>query len=389
MKPIYLDYAATTPVDPRVIQKMNECLSIDGYFGNSASRSHAFGWQAEEQVDIARHQVADSIKADSREIIWTSGATESNNLAIKGCAQVAKKGHIITSAFEHKSVLDVCSFLESQGILVTYLKPSKQGYITSEQVEEAIQKETFLISLMMANNELGSIQPIEAIAEIAKKHHILFHVDAVQAMGKVKIDLKTVPIDFMSFSAHKVYGPKGMGALYVRLNQQSDLLAQIHGGGHERHLRSGTLATHQIAGMGMAFEIADHEFLKHNEQLMKRKKELLSGLLNMPGIILNGPSRFDHQSPQKTLPTTINIQFLGIDSDLLMTAFKDIALSSGSACTSMKVEPSYVLTSIGLSDQAAYSSLRLSWGRFSTQKEIERAIKTIKKGFLRLKQLAL
>ncbi len=402
-QPIYLDYAATTPVDPAVVKAMMECLGAEGHFGNPASRSHRFGWQAEELVDIARNQVADLIGADPREIIWTSGATESDNLAIKGVAEANGKGHIITSAFEHKAVLDCCAYLETKGFQVTYLMPNSNGVISAEQVESAIQKDasldsaldagvdtgldTILITIMMVNNELGSIQPIAEIGEVANKNNILFHVDAAQAAGKIPIDLNTLKVDFMSFSAHKIYGPKGMGVLYARINQQPNITAQIHGGGHERGLRSGTLATHQIVGIGLAFEIARKELQANEQQVFECKQLFMQGVCNTKGISVNGGFE-GHKTTEKMVAGIINLQFEGVDSEMLIMAFKDLAISSGSACTSASVEPSYVLKTLGLSDSASHSSLRFSFGRFTTMDEVKIAIEVVKNGYQRLKELS-
>ncbi|PCI67847.1 MAG: IscS subfamily cysteine desulfurase [Gammaproteobacteria bacterium] len=386
-QPIYLDYAATTPADPAVVKAMMECLGAEGHFGNPASRSHRFGWQAEELVDIARNQVADLIGADPREIIWTSGATESDNLAIKGIAEANGKGHIITSAFEHKAVLDCCVYLENKGFQVTYLKPSANGFISAQQVESAIQNDTILITIMMVNNELGSIQPIAEIGEVASKNNILFHVDAAQAAGKIPIDLNTLKVDFMSFSAHKIYAPKGMGVLYARINQQPNITAQIHGGGHERGLRSGTLATHQIVGMGLAFEIARKELQANDQHVFECKQLFMQGVCDIKGISVNAGIE-GHKTTEKMVAGIINLQFEGVDSEMLIMAFKDLAISSGSACTSASVEPSYVLKTLGLSDLASHSSLRFSFGRFTTMDEVKTAIEVVKNGYQRLKELS-
>ncbi len=390
-QPIYLDYAATTPVDPIVANAMMDCLTLDGQFGNPASRSHRFGWQAEELVDIARNQVADLIGADPREVIWTSGATESDNLAIKGIAEANGKGHIITSAFEHKAILDCCAYLETKGFQVTYLMPNFNGVISAEQVESAIQKntklDTILITIMMVNNEIGSIQPIAEIGEIANRNNILFHVDAAQAAGKIPIDLKTLKVDFMSFSAHKIYAPKGIGVLYARINQQPNIEAQIHGGGHERGLRSGTLATHQIVGMGLAFEIARKELQANEQHVFECKQLFMEGILGVKGISVNAGIE-GHKTTEKMVSGIINLQFEGIDSEMLIMAFKDLAISSGSACTSASVEPSYVLKTLGLSNSASHSSLRFSFGRFTTLDEVKSAIKVVKNGYQRLKEMS-
>ncbi len=379
-KVIYLDYAATTPVDPKVAEKMMQCLTIDGVFANPASRSHRLGWQAEEVVDIARNQVADCVGADVREIIWTSGATESNNLAIKGIAEKQKQGHIITSAIEHKAVIDTCKKLETQGFNVTYLTPEQSGLVSPESVEQAITDETILISIMQVNNEIGTIQPIESIGLLAAKHKILFHVDAAQSAGKLSIDLSQLPVDLMSFSAHKVYGPKGIGCLYVKKSQQGNLQAQIHGGGHERGLRSGTLAPHQIAAMGLAFELAKQNLENESRVINQKKLTLLNALQEVEGIHVNGDLN-------QSVSNILNLRFDGVDSESLLMAFKDIAVSSGSACTSASVEPSHVLKQLGLSDEEAHASLRFSVGRFTSDDDIQATINIVKSGFERLKAI--
>jgi len=385
-QPIYLDYAATTPVDPAVIKKMTACLGIDGAFGNPASRSHRYGWQAEELVDIARNQVADLIGADVREIIWTSGATESDNLVLKGIAHWHKneqqKSHIITSAFEHKAVLDCCEYLEKQGFRVTYLKPDVSGLIDPQQVASAITEDTILISIMHVNNEIGTIQDIRAIGEIAHAQNIPFHVDAAQSAGKLAIDLSELPVDYMSFSGHKIYGPKGIGVLYARKNQQPNLQAQIHGGGHERGLRSGTLATHQIVGMGAAFELARKELQEGKQQVLRLKNRFVEEVCQIEGVHVNGDLA-------KSVAGIVNLRFEDVDSETLLMAFKDIAASSGSACTSASVEPSYVLKLLGLSNEQAHASLRFSFGRFTTQDDIETAAKVIREGLDKLRKFSL
>jgi len=380
-QPIYLDYAATTPVDPKVAAKMMSCLTMDGVFGNPASRSHRYGWQAEEIVDIARNQVAGLIGADVREIIWTSGATEADNLVIKGIASWHKQGHIITTAFEHKAILDTCAFLEKQGFEVTYLKPDSSGLISPQQVEAAIQDDTILISVMQVNNEIGSLQDIRRIGEIAHAHHISFHVDAAQSVGKVPIDLTELKVDYMSFSAHKIYGPKGIGALFARKNQQPNIQAQIHGGGHERGLRSGTLPTHQIAGMGEAFEIARQELAESASHTLKLKMKFLDAVTKINGVHINGDL-------QHSVDGIVNLRFDYVDSESLLMAFKDIAVSSGSACTSASIEPSYVLKLLGLTDDQAHSSLRFSFGRFTTDKDVDIAINVVTNGLEKLRSLS-
>jgi len=379
---IYLDYAATTPVDPLVAEKMSECLTNEGVFGNPASRSHRYGWQAEEYVDIARNQLADLIGADTREIIWTSGATEADNLIIKGLAFYHQSGHIITSAFEHKAVLDTCAFLQKQGVKVTYLKPSAEGIISAQQVAEAIQPDTFLISIMHVNNEIGTIQDIEAIGEIAHSNNIPFHVDAAQSLGKLPIDLSRLKVDFMSFSAHKIYGPKGIGAAFIRKNQQPNIQAQIHGGGHERGLRSGTLATHQIVGMGAACELALAELAKGKKSILELKNKFVQAINQIEAVHINGDL-------ESTIDGIVNLRFDYVDSESLLMAFKDVSVSSGSACTSASVEPSYVLKSMGLTDEQAHCSLRFSFGRFTTESDLDSAIQIVTKGLERLRSLSI
>jgi len=378
---IYLDYAATTPVDPMVAEAMMACLTIKGTFGNAASRSHRFGWQAEEKVDIARHQVADLIGADVREVIWTSGATESDNLVLKGIAACHTTGHIITSAIEHKAILDCCQHLETKGFSVTYLQPSVEGLISAEQVSNAIQKDTILISIMHVNNELGAVSDIKAIGNVAHEQHIPFHVDAAQSVGKIAIDLSELPVDFMSFSAHKIYGPKGMGALFARNNQQPNIESQIHGGGHERGLRSGTLATHQIVGMGLAFELARKELTKNNRHSLSLKKQFIDAVTQQESVFING-------NPEVSVDGIVNLRFDYVDSESLLMAFKSLAVSSGSACTSASVEPSYVLKAVGLTDQQAHSSLRFSFGRFTTEQDVKDATEIVKIGLAKLRAMS-
>lgn len=379
-KVIYLDYAATTPADPAVAEKIAQCLTLDGVFGNPASRSHRFGWQAEEVVDIARNQVAELIGADPREIIWTSGATEADNLAIKGIAEWQQSGHIITSAIEHKAVLDTCQKLEQNGFQVTYLSPSPNGIISPDDVEQAIRPDTILISIMHVNNELGTIQDIQKIGEIAHQHHIPFHVDAAQSAGKIPIDISQLPVDFMSFSGHKLYGPKGIGVLFAKRNQQPNIEAQIHGGGHERGLRSGTLPTHQIAGIGVAFELAREKLPEEQVRLSDLKFKFWDKVKCLGQVGINGDI-------EKSVPGIINIRFGGVDSEALLMAFKDIAVSSGSACTSASVEPSFVLKQLGLSDQDAHASLRFSFGRFTTEEEVDLAAEIVINGVKKLRSL--
>lgn len=381
---IYLDYAATTPVDEKVAEKMVNYLTFNGIFGNPASRSHGFGWQAEEAVENARQQIADLVNADPREIVFTSGATESDNLAIKGVAQFyASRGkHIITSKIEHKAVLDVCRELEQQGFEITYLEPqANTGLILPEQVKDAIREDTILVSLMMVNNELGTLTDVASIAEITREKGVLFHVDAAQATGKTPIDLETMKIDLMSFSGHKIYGPKGIGALYVRRKPRVRIKAQMHGGGHERGMRSGTLATHQIVGMGEAFEIAGKKMAEEQARITQLRSKLWNGLKDMEQIFLNGD--LEH-----SIPNIVNISFNFVEGESLMMALKDLAVSSGSACTSATLEPSYVLRAIGLSDELAHSSIRFSLGRYTTEADIDRVINEVRTAVEKLRELS-
>lgn len=383
-RPIYLDYAATTPVDPRVAERMMQFLTMDGTFGNPASRSHGYGWQAEEAIEYAREQVANLIKADPREIVWTSGATESNNLAIKGVAHFYhKKGkHIITSKIEHKAVLDTCRQLEDEGFEVTYLDPQpRTGLITPEMVEAAIRPDTILISLMMVNNELGNLTDVAAIGEITRAKGIYLHVDAAQAVGKTEIDLSRMKVDLMSFSAHKAYGPKGIGALFVRRSPRVRLKAQIHGGGHERGMRSGTLPTHQIVAMGEAFEIAGKEMAAEQARLAILRDKLWDGFQGLEEIYLNG-------DPAHRVANYLNVSFNFVEGESLMMALKDLAVSSGSACTSATLEPSYVLRALGLSDELAHSSIRFSLGRYSTEQDIDRVLEYTKTAVDKLRELS-
>jgi len=381
--PIYMDYAATTPVDPIVLDKMVNYMSIDGFYGNPASRSHKFGWEAEEAVDVARQQVADLIKADPREIVWTSGATESDNLAIKGVAHFYHKNgkHIITSKIEHKAVLDTCRQLEREGFEVTYLEPDSQGVISAQKVEQAIRPDTILVSIMHANNEIGTIQPIEAIGELTRARKILFHVDGSQSAGKIPVDMETLKVDLFSMSAHKVYGPKGMGALFVRRKPRVRLEAQTHGGGHERGMRSGTLATHQIVGMGEAFAIAAEQMTTESKRIIALRKRLLDGLRGMEEVFVNGDE-------EHSIPGIINVSFNYVEGESLIMALKDLAVSSGSACTSASLEPSYVLRALGLNDELAHSSIRFSIGRFTTEEEIDYAVEKIKTAIERLRDMS-
>ena len=381
--PIYMDYSSTTPVDPRVAEKMMECLTLDGNFGNPASRSHRFGWQAEEAVDVARNQVAELVNADPREIVFTSGATESNNLAIKGAATFyQKKGkHLITVKTEHKAVLDAFRQLEREGFEVTYLDPKANGLVCLKTLEEAMRDDTVLVSIMHVNNEIGVIQDIEAIGEMCRSRKIIFHVDAAQSAGKVSIDLAALKVDLMSFSAHKIYGPKGIGALYVRRKPRIRLEAQIHGGGHERGMRSGTLPTHQIVGMGEAFRIAKQELAADQEKAIALRDRLWNGIKNIEAVYLNGDA-------EQRVPHNLNVSFAYVEGESLIMALKDMAVSSGSACTSASLEPSYVLRALGLSDELAHSSIRFSVGRFSTEEEIDHVINTVQNAIDKLREMS-
>ncbi len=382
-KAIYFDYAATTPVDPRVAKKMHECLLLDGNFGNPASRSHEFGWKAEEVVEKARLQVADLINADSREIVWTSGATESDNLAIKGAAKFYKDrgNHIITSKIEHKAVLDPCRQLEREGFEVTYLDPDEDGVITLEALKKHVKENTILISLMHINNELGSINDIDKIGDFTREKNIIFHVDAAQSIGKVDIDLSKSNVDLMSFSAHKCYGPKGMGALYVRRKPRVRLEALIHGGGHERGFRSGTLATHQIVGMGEAFSLVKKEMAKDNKKIKELSEFFWDQISGIEEIVLNG-------NKKNKVANITNVSFSYVEGESLIMALKDVAVSSGSACTSASLEPSYVLRALGRPDELAHSSIRFSFGRFTTKEEVKMVAETTKRVVGQLRELS-
>ncbi len=381
--PIYMDYSATTPVDPRVAEIMCRYLTPDGDFGNAASRSHAFGWTADEAVTRARQQVAELVNADPKEIVWTSGATESDNLAIKGVAEFyAKKGrHIVTCKTEHKAVLDTCRHLERRGYEITYLDPQPNGLIDLNRLEAALRDDTILVSIMHTNNEIGVIQDIESIGEITRARKILFHVDAAQSAGKVPIDLQALKVDLMSFSAHKIYGPKGIGALYVRRKPRVRLEAQMHGGGHERGMRSGTLATHQIVGMGEAFRLAGEEMAAENERVLSLRNRLWEGISDIEEVYLNGDS-------DQRVAGNLNVSFAFVEGESLIMALKDLAVSSGSACTSASLEPSYVLRALGREDELAHSSIRFTLGRFSTVEEVDYAINKIKTEVERLRQLS-
>jgi cysteine desulfurase len=381
--PIYLDYSATTPVDPRVADEMCKYLKPEGIFGNPASRSHAFGWAAEEAVSRARREVAELINADPREIVWTSGATESDNLAIKGAAHFYNKRgkHIITLKTEHKAVLDTCRQLEREGYEVTYLDPEPSGLLDLDKFREAIREDTILASIMHVNNEIGVIQDIRTIGEICRENKVIFHVDAAQSPGKVPIDLQELPVDLMSFCAHKIYGPKGIGALYVRRKPRVRIEAQMHGGGHERGMRSGTLPTHQIVGMGMAFRLAKEEMAKDNERLIQLRNRLWDGLKDMEEVYLNGDL-------EQRIAGNLNISFNYVEGESLMMALKDMAVSSGSACTSASLEPSYVLRALGRDDELAHSSIRFSIGRFTTAEEIDYVIRQTREQVERLRELS-
>lgn len=381
--PIYLDYSSTTPVDPRVAAKMADCLTSDGIFGNPASRSHKFGWVAEEAVDIARNQIADLVNADPREIVFTSGATESNNLAIKGAANFyGKKGkHLITLKTEHKAVLDTMRQLEREGYEVTYMDPEPNGLVLIDKLIAAIRPETILVSIMHVNNEIGVIQDIAAIGEVCRERKILFHVDAAQSTGKVPIDLQTMKVDLMSFCAHKTYGPKGIGALFVRRKPRIRLEAQMHGGGHERGMRSGTMATHQIVGMGESFRIAKEDMGAENERLMMLRNKLWNGIKDMEAVYLNGDM-------ESRIAGNLNVSFAYVEGESLIMALKDMAVSSGSACTSASLEPSYVLRALGLSDELAHSSIRFTTGRFTTEAEIDYVIGVIRNAIDKLRDMS-
>ena len=381
--PIYLDYSATTPVDERVAKKMMDCLTKQGNFGNPASRSHPFGWKAEEAVEDARLQVAKLIGADPREIVWTSGATESDNLAIKGAAEfLQKKGkHIVTVKTEHKAVLDTCRQLERDGFEVTYLDPLDNGLLDLDVFTKALRDDTTLVSVMHVNNEIGVIQDIEAIGKITRERKILLHVDAAQSPGKVPIDVDAMNVDLMSLCAHKVYGPKGVGALYVRRKPRVRLEAQIHGGGHERGMRSGTLATHQLVGMGESFRIAGEEMGAENERMRMLRDRLWDGVKDMEEIYLNGDL-------EQRIPGNLNISFNFVEGESLIMSLKDVAVSSGSACTSASLEPSYVLRALGRNDELAHSSIRFTMGRFTTEEEVDFTIKSVRTAVEKLRALS-
>lgn len=381
--PIYLDYSSTTPVDPRVAEKMKDCLTNEGNFGNPASRSHHFGWVAEEAVDIARNQIAELVNADPREIVFTSGATESNNLAIKGAASFYQKRgkHIITLKTEHKAVLDTTRQLEREGFEVTYMMPEPNGLVDLDKLQAEMRDDTVLISIMHVNNEIGVIQDIAAIGKICRERKIIFHVDAAQSTGKIPIDLQELNVDLMSFSAHKTYGPKGIGALYVSRKPRVRIEAQIHGGGHERGMRSGTLATHQIVGMGEAFRLAKVEMATENERVKMLRDKLYNGVKDIEAVFLNGDA-------ERRVAHNLNVSFAYVEGESLIMALKDMAVSSGSACTSASLEPSYVLRALGLTDELAHSSIRFSIGRFTTEEEIDYVIGVIRSAIDKLREMS-
>lgn len=381
--PIYFDYAATTPVDPRVAEKMMQFLTPAGVFGNPASRSHAFGWAADEAVEEARANVASLINADPKEIVWTSGATESDNLAIKGAAHFnERKGkHIITCKTEHKAVLDTCRQLEREGYEVTYLDPEPNGLLDLDKLKAAMRDDTTVVSIMHVNNEIGVIQDIATIGEMCRANKTVFHVDAAQSAGKVPIDVQALKVDMISFSAHKIYGPKGVGALYVRRKPRVRIEAQMHGGGHERGMRSGTLATHQLVGMGEAFRIAKEEMVTENDRLLMLRNRMYEGLKDIEEHYVNGDL-------ERRVAGILNISFNYVEGESLMMSLKDLAMSSGSACTSASLEPSYVLRALGRSDELAHSSLRLSVGRFTTVEEVDHAVKRIHAAVDKLRDLS-
>jgi len=382
-KPIYLDYSATTPIDERVVTEMLKYMGPESSFGNPASRSHSFGWEAEAAIEQARKNIADLVGANPKEIIFTSGATESDNLAIKGVAHFNKKRgkHIVTCKTEHKAVLDSCRQLEREGYEVTYLDPMENGLIDLNEFEKALRDDTTLVSIMHVNNEIGVIQDIEAIGKICRERKIVFHVDGAQSAGKVDINLDELPVDLMSFSAHKVYGPKGIGALYVQRKPRVRLEAQMHGGGHERGMRSGTLATHQIVGMGEAFRIAKEEMAEENARLLKLRNKLYDGVKDMEEVYVNGD--LDHR-----IAGNINISFNYVEGESLLMALSNLAISSGSACTSASLEPSYVLRALGRNDELAHSSIRFTMGRYTTEEEVDRTIEHIRKAVDKLRELS-
>lgn len=381
--PIYFDYSATCPVDNRVAEKMVQYMTMDGAFGNPASRSHRYGWQAEEAVDTAREQIAELLNADPREIVFTSGATESDNLAIKGAAHFyEKKGkHVITCKTEHKAVLDPCRQLEREGFEVTYLAPESNGLIDLAKLEAAMRDDTVLVSIMHVNNEIGVVQDIASIGELCRSRKIVFHVDAAQSAGKLPIDVQQLKVDLISLSAHKIYGPKGIGALYVSRKPRIRLEAQMHGGGHERGFRSGTLPTHQIVGMGEAFRIAKLDMQKDYDHALKLRNRMLEGLKDMEAVTVNGDL-------EQRVPHNLNVSFAFVEGESLLMSLKDLAVSSGSACTSASLEPSYVLRALGLDDELAHSSVRFSFGRFTTEEEIDYAVEQIIAAVTKLRDMS-
>ncbi len=381
--PIYLDYSSTTPVDKRVASKMTDCLTLDGAFGNPASRSHSFGWDSDQLIKDARQNVANLIKCDSKEIVWTSGATESNNLAIKGAAHFykSKGNHLITISTEHKAVLDTMRQLELEGYSVTYLDPEPNGLLDLKKLEDAITDQTLLVSVMHVNNEIGVIQDLESIGKLTRSKKVLFHVDAAQSPGKVDIDVNKFNVDLMSLSAHKVYGPKGIGALYVRRKPRVRLEAQMHGGGHERGFRSGTLPTHQIVGMGEAFKIANDEMESDNLRIKSLRDKFWNQIKDVEEIYLNGDL-------ENRIPGNLNISFNYVEGESLIMAIKDIAVSSGSACTSASLEPSYVLRALGRDDELAHSSIRITIGKYTTEEEVDYAVDLLKKSVEKLRNLS-
>lgn len=381
--PIYFDYSATTPVDAGVAEAMMKCLTREGNFGNPASRSHVFGWKAEEAVEQAREQVAQLINADPREIVWTSGATESDNLAIKGVAlfNIKRGKHIITSKIEHKAVLDTCRQLEREGFEVTYLEPTREGIISPEAVAAAIRPDTTLVSLMHVNNEIGVINDIAAIGTICRERHVYFHVDGAQSLGKLPVDMEQLPVDLFSISAHKMYGPKGIGALYVRRKPRVRIEAQIHGGGHERGMRSGTLPTHQIVGLGAAAAVAKARLDADYQHAKTLRERFLAGISDIEQVHVNG-------SLEHGVPHILNVSFAFVEGESLIMSLKDLAVSSGSACTSASLEPSYVLRALGLSDELAHSSLRFGFGRGTTAEQVDFAVEKIHYAVNKLRELS-
>ena len=381
--PIYLDYLSTTPADPRVVDVMSACLSTEGVFGNPASRSHVFGWKAEEAVEDARNHVAELINADPREIVWTSGATESDNLAIKGVAHFYhKKGkHIITSKIEHKAVLDTCRQLEREGYEVTYLDPDERGLTTPEMISAALREDTILVTVMHANNEIGVVNDVAGIGEVCRASGVLLHVDAAQSTGKVPLDMETMKVDLLSMSAHKMYGPKVVGALYVRRKPRVRLEAQMHGGGHERGMRSGTLATHQLVGFGEAARIAREEMAAESDRLSALRQRFWDAISDIPEVHINGDRN-------QRLPGALNVSFAFVEGESLIMSLRDLAISSGSACTSASLEPSYVLRALGLNDELAHSSLRFSFGRFTTEAEVDHAARSVRHAVEKLRELS-